>query len=63
MLKLLMLMNGQEEVEMIAEVVGEMGKLASVKVEVRRKLNGQLIALAKQWMTSFSSHRVGTSKL
>ncbi|KAF3450727.1 hypothetical protein FNV43_RR06816 [Rhamnella rubrinervis] len=44
----------QEEIEIEAKVVGELGKLSSVIVQVRRKCNGQLIALGKQWMASFS---------
>ncbi|XP_044491783.1 uncharacterized protein LOC123215653 [Mangifera indica] len=42
----------QEEVEIEAKVAGERGTLTSVLVEVRKKDNGQLIALGKQWMTS-----------
>ncbi|KAF2301194.1 hypothetical protein GH714_020762 [Hevea brasiliensis] len=41
----------QEEVEIEAKVVGEKGRLVSVVVEVRKKDNGELIALAKQWMS------------
>uniref|UniRef100_A0A7N0UZU5 Acyl-coenzyme A thioesterase 13 n=1 Tax=Kalanchoe fedtschenkoi TaxID=63787 RepID=A0A7N0UZU5_KALFE len=40
-----------EEVEVEAKVVGVTGRLASVMVEVRRKHNGELVALGKQWMT------------
>ncbi|KAJ0051849.1 hypothetical protein Pint_01125 [Pistacia integerrima] len=43
-----------EEVEIEAKVVGERGRLTSVKVEVRRKDNGEVIALGKQWMVSNS---------
>ncbi|KAK8618839.1 hypothetical protein V6N13_132818 [Hibiscus sabdariffa] len=39
----------QEEVEIEAKVVAEKGKLAQVVVEIRRKRNGELIALGKQW--------------
>ncbi|KAK9282564.1 hypothetical protein L1049_005485 [Liquidambar formosana] len=42
----------QEEVEIEAKVVGQKGKLASVVVEIRRKDNGRIVALGKQWMTS-----------
>ncbi|KAL9435819.1 hypothetical protein AB3S75_021978 [Citrus x aurantiifolia] len=42
----------QEEVEIEAKVVGSRGKLTSVLVEVKRKGNGELIALGKNWMTS-----------
>ncbi|XP_048233463.1 uncharacterized protein LOC8273831 isoform X2 [Ricinus communis] len=42
----------QEEVEIEAKVVGEKGKLMSVVTEVRKKDNGQLIALGRQWMAS-----------
>ncbi|XP_050234000.1 uncharacterized protein LOC126682387 isoform X2 [Mercurialis annua] len=44
--------KSQEEVEIEAKVVGEKGKLTSVVIEVRRKDNGELIALGKQWMSS-----------
>lgn len=40
--------------EIEAKVVGEKGRLMSVVVEVRRKDNGELIALAKQWMAFHS---------
>lgn len=42
---------GQEEVEIEAKVVGKKGRLSSVVVEIRRKSNGELIALGKQWMS------------
>ncbi|KAL5860306.1 hypothetical protein ACOSQ3_001612 [Xanthoceras sorbifolium] len=42
----------QEEIEIEAKVIGDRGKLTSVQVEVRRKDNGDLIALGKQWMAS-----------
>ncbi|KAL4388291.1 hypothetical protein GQ457_09G006590 [Hibiscus cannabinus] len=41
-----------EEVEIEAKVVGEKGKLSLVVVEIRRKRNGELIALGKQWMAT-----------
>lgn len=40
----------QEEVEINAKVLGNKGKLIQVMIEVRKKGNGDLIALAKQWM-------------
>lgn len=42
----------QEEVEIEAKVTGKKGKLVSVEVEVRKKDNGDLIAIAKQWTAS-----------
>ncbi|KAH7547260.1 uncharacterized protein LOC125419032 [Ziziphus jujuba] len=45
----------QEEVEIEAKVLGELGKLTSVIIEVRRKSNGELVALGKQWMASPSN--------
>ncbi|XVE88870.1 hypothetical protein DITRI_Ditri19aG0103500 [Diplodiscus trichospermus] len=42
----------QEQVEIEPKVVGEKGKLSQVVVEIRRKENGELIALGKQWMAS-----------
>ena len=48
--------------EIEAKVVGEKGKLISVVIEVRRKDNGELIALARQWMSS-NSITTKTSKL
>ncbi|KAF9685184.1 hypothetical protein SADUNF_Sadunf03G0028000 [Salix dunnii] len=41
-----------EEVELEAKVVGDKGRITSVIIEVRRKNNGELIALGKQWMAS-----------
>ncbi|XP_031279899.1 uncharacterized protein LOC116138322 isoform X2 [Pistacia vera] len=52
-----------EEVEIEAKVVGERGRLTSVKVEVRRKDNGEVIALGKQWMVSNSINAAQVSKL
>ncbi|KAI9181364.1 hypothetical protein LWI28_014262 [Acer negundo] len=40
----------QEEVEIVAKVVGYRGELPCVEVEIRRKGNGELIALGRQWM-------------
>ncbi|XVF86652.1 hypothetical protein PTKIN_Ptkin18bG0059600 [Pterospermum kingtungense] len=45
----------QEEVEIEAKVIGEKGKLSQVAVEIRRKRNGELIALGKQWMATKGS--------
>ncbi|XWS18984.1 hypothetical protein CRYUN_Cryun32bG0091800 [Craigia yunnanensis] len=42
----------QEEVEIEAKVIGKKGKLISVVVEVRKKDNGELIAIGKQWTAS-----------
>ncbi|CAN1836749.1 hypothetical protein LINPERHAP1_LOCUS34873 [Linum perenne] len=52
-----------EEIEVEAKVIGEKGRLASVVIEVRRRSNGELIALGKQWMASHSNHVHATSKL
>lgn len=53
-LKLIFMSLVQEEVELEAEIVGDMGKLICVVVKVTRKENGQLVALGKQWMSPFS---------
>ncbi|CAN1836748.1 hypothetical protein LINPERHAP1_LOCUS34873 [Linum perenne] len=53
----------EEEIEVEAKVIGEKGRLASVVIEVRRRSNGELIALGKQWMASHSNHVHATSKL
>ncbi|KAL5793005.1 hypothetical protein ACOSP7_001599 [Xanthoceras sorbifolium] len=45
----------QEEVEIEARFVGNRGKLTSVVVEVRRKENGELVAIGKQWTTSINN--------
>ncbi|XP_028756094.1 uncharacterized protein LOC114716468 isoform X2 [Neltuma alba] len=42
----------QEEVEVEAKVVGKKEKLTCVAVQVRKKENGELIALGKQWMAA-----------
>ncbi|XVE52069.1 hypothetical protein DITRI_Ditri02bG0091400 [Diplodiscus trichospermus] len=42
----------QEHVEIEAKVVANTGSLTQVMVEVRRKGNGELIALGKLWMAS-----------
>ncbi|XP_039017564.1 uncharacterized protein LOC120148541 [Hibiscus syriacus] len=46
----------QEEVEKDAKIIGNKGKLTSVAVEVRRKYDGELIAVAKQW-TAFNQFK------
>ncbi|XP_022777176.1 uncharacterized protein LOC111318578 isoform X2 [Durio zibethinus] len=42
----------KEEVEIEAKVIGNKGKLTSVVVDVRKKHNGELIAIGKQWTAS-----------
>ncbi|XWS18983.1 hypothetical protein CRYUN_Cryun32bG0091700 [Craigia yunnanensis] len=42
----------KEHVEIDAKVMADKGRLIQVMVEVRRKGNGELIALGKQWMAS-----------
>ncbi|KAK8657142.1 hypothetical protein V6N13_035398 [Hibiscus sabdariffa] len=42
----------QEHVEIESKVTANRGKLIHVVVEVRRKGNGELIAVGKQWMAS-----------
>ncbi|KAG4146023.1 hypothetical protein ERO13_D05G131800v2 [Gossypium hirsutum] len=42
----------QEEVEIVAKVVGNKGKLNPTRVEVKKKDDGELIAIAKQWTAS-----------
>ncbi|XP_030972474.1 uncharacterized protein LOC115992418 [Quercus lobata] len=44
----------QEEVEIEAKVVADKEILTSVVVEVRKKDNGELIALGKQWMATLT---------
>ncbi|XP_054782916.1 uncharacterized protein LOC129290223 [Prosopis cineraria] len=54
----------QEEVEVEAKVVGKKERLTCVAVQIRKKGNGELIALGKQWMAAtntLASHQ--TSKL
>ncbi|CAJ1951125.1 unnamed protein product [Sphenostylis stenocarpa] len=53
----------QEEVEIEAKVVGEMDDLTSVIVEVRKKQNGELVALGKLWMAVARKNSKQTSKL
>ncbi|KAK7261802.1 hypothetical protein RIF29_28122 [Crotalaria pallida] len=55
----------QEEVEIEAKVVGQKGKLTSVIVDIRKKNNGEIIAMGKQWMssTNVNSSRNQASKL
>ncbi|KAL5576471.1 hypothetical protein UlMin_018170 [Ulmus minor] len=49
--------KSQEEVEIEAKVLANQGKLTSVMIEIKRKSNGGLIALGKQWMTTTSIKR------
>ncbi|CAI0429003.1 unnamed protein product [Linum tenue] len=44
--------KSEEKMELEAKVVGEKERLASVVIEVRRRSNGELIALGKQWMAA-----------
>lgn len=53
----------QEEIEIEARVAGPKGKLALAVVEVRRKANAKLIAIAQQWMASISLNPSKASKL
>ncbi|XVF74561.1 hypothetical protein PTKIN_Ptkin13bG0119600 [Pterospermum kingtungense] len=53
----------QEHVEIEAKVVATKGRLTQVMVEVRRKGNGELIALGKQWMASNNIKVAQVSKL
>ncbi|KAF5179130.1 Thioesterase superfamily protein [Thalictrum thalictroides] len=52
----------EEEVEIEAKVLSHKDKLSSVQVEIRRKGNGELVALGKQWMIT-SVHYKKSSKL
>ncbi|XVF24956.1 hypothetical protein REPUB_Repub13aG0172300 [Reevesia pubescens] len=42
----------QEEVEIESKVIGNRGKLTSFVVEIKRKDDGELIAIGKQWTVS-----------
>ncbi|KAF5466590.1 hypothetical protein F2P56_016506 [Juglans regia] len=42
----------QEEVEIEAKVVAEKETLVAVVVEIRKRSNGELVALGKQWMAT-----------
>ncbi|TYG68265.1 hypothetical protein ES288_D05G140500v1 [Gossypium darwinii] len=44
--------SASEEVEIVAKVVGNKGKLNPTRVEVKKKDDGELIAIAKQWTAS-----------
>ncbi|CAI0423195.1 unnamed protein product [Linum tenue] len=46
--------KAQEEMEIEAKIVGGRGRLVSVVIEVRRRSNGELIALGKQWVAKAS---------
>ncbi|KAF8388955.1 hypothetical protein HHK36_025639 [Tetracentron sinense] len=52
-----------EEVEIKTKVLGHKEKLTSVMVEIRRKENGEMVALGKQWMTSIKLKQTHPSKL
>ena len=52
----------QEEVEIEAKVMAEKEILTSVVVEVRQKDNGKLVALGKQWMTTWSTSKIKLSE-
>ncbi|KAL0010399.1 hypothetical protein SO802_005507 [Lithocarpus litseifolius] len=52
----------QEEVEIEAKVMAEKEILTSVVVEVRQRDNGKLIALGKQWMTTWSTSKIKLSE-
>lgn len=40
-----------EEVEIDARALPQVGKLGAMMVEIRKKENGEMVALGKQWMT------------
>nr|CAB3471636.1 unnamed protein product [Digitaria exilis] len=54
-----------EEVEMEGRVVSRKGKLTATAVEVRNKESGELVAVARQWMTpaAFPTNTNRSSKL
>ncbi|KAF6164440.1 hypothetical protein GIB67_025266, partial [Kingdonia uniflora] len=53
-----------EAVEIEAKILGHRNKLSSVIVEIRRKENGDVIAIGKQWMISkFIIEKTKPSKL
>ncbi|KAJ4824007.1 hypothetical protein Tsubulata_033104 [Turnera subulata] len=41
-----------EEVELEAKVIGNKGSITLVVIEAKKKINGELIALCKQWMAA-----------
>ncbi|KAI3850818.1 hypothetical protein MKW92_032320 [Papaver armeniacum] len=43
----------QEEVEIEAKVLGDKGSLFSFTVVIRKKENGDLVAIGKQWMSVY----------
>ncbi|RZC75637.1 hypothetical protein C5167_051122 [Papaver somniferum] len=48
----------QEEVEIEAKVLGDKGSLFSFTVVIRKKENGDLVAVGKQWMSLYDlNHR------
>ncbi|OMO54049.1 Thioesterase superfamily [Corchorus capsularis] len=52
----------QDEVEIEAKVLANKGKLTSAVVEIRRKDNGELVAIGKQW-TASNDYRAPQAKL
>ncbi|KAK2971168.1 hypothetical protein RJ640_008592 [Escallonia rubra] len=50
-----------EEVEVEAKVVGQSGRLVSVTVEVKKKENGKMIALGRQWITTIDTTQPSSS--
>ncbi|RZC75636.1 hypothetical protein C5167_051121 [Papaver somniferum] len=46
----------QEEMEIEAKVLGHKGNLSSVMVVIKKKENGDLVAIGKEWMSAFSNH-------
>ncbi|KAK9148582.1 hypothetical protein Scep_007339 [Stephania cephalantha] len=52
-----------EEVEIEAKVLGHTGKLTAMVVEIRKKSNGEMIALGQQWTSSVSTPESLVSKL
>ncbi|KAG5026026.1 hypothetical protein AAZX31_08G201400 [Glycine max] len=53
----------QEEVEVEAKVIRKKDELISVIVEVRKKHNGELVALGKLWMVARKNPKHPASKL
>ncbi|KAI4387011.1 hypothetical protein MLD38_004879 [Melastoma candidum] len=53
----------QEEVEIEAKVLGPRGKLFLVMVEIRKKEDGKVVALANQWLDAVKASVTHLSKL
>ncbi|KAG2729035.1 hypothetical protein I3843_01G227000 [Carya illinoinensis] len=53
----------QEEVEIEAKVVAEKETLVAAVVEIRKRSNGELVALGKQWMARGMVNLTEVSKL